>query len=166
MLFLRALEYERANNCFSPELNDLVCPSHNNDELNRLGDTGQSSLTNSKANLSSYPCSFKDGEGCANMEQVKVSPSFQGIGGNHPNENSPGGFEVNSDLAVEENKLCEGNSIETHVQVSIADMLCVACKELLFRPLVLNCGHGKLLRVFPVMCFGFIIRAYKISVTK
>ncbi|XP_062024743.1 E3 ubiquitin-protein ligase PRT1-like [Rosa rugosa] len=26
-------------------------------------------------------------------------------------------------------------------QISVADVLCAACKELLFRPVVLNCGH-------------------------
>jgi len=27
-------------------------------------------------------------------------------------------------------------------QVSVDDVLCVVCKELLFQPAVLNCGHG------------------------
>lgn len=35
------------------------------------------------------------------------------------------------------NAICE--------QVSINDVLCVACKQLLVRPSVLNCGHGEFL---------------------
>jgi len=29
-------------------------------------------------------------------------------------------------------------------QASVADLLCAECKKLLFRPVVLNCGHGNL----------------------
>ena len=43
--------------------------------------------------------------------------------------------EVIKNIAVEE-KYCK--------QVSVADVLCLECKQLLFRPVVLNCGHGRL----------------------
>lgn len=33
-----------------------------------------------------------------------------------------------------------GHGIKT--QASVADLLCAECKKLLFRPVVLNCGHG------------------------
>ena len=29
-------------------------------------------------------------------------------------------------------------------QISVADVLCAACKDLVFRPVVVNCGHGNL----------------------
>ena len=37
-----------------------------------------------------------------------------------------------------------GNDFEHRDQkgVSVTDLLCAACKGLLFRPVVLNCGHG------------------------
>lgn len=31
---------------------------------------------------------------------------------------------------------------ENNKQISKDDLLCLACKELLVRPVVLNCGHG------------------------
>lgn len=30
----------------------------------------------------------------------------------------------------------------THEQVSVDDVLCGSCKQMLFRPIILNCGHG------------------------
>ncbi|KAK9053363.1 hypothetical protein SSX86_029996 [Deinandra increscens subsp. villosa] len=37
-------------------------------------------------------------------------------------------------------KLKESSS-RTYKQISVSDVLCAACKQLLFRPVVLNCGH-------------------------
>ncbi|ONK78792.1 uncharacterized protein A4U43_C02F22480 [Asparagus officinalis] len=34
-----------------------------------------------------------------------------------------------------------GLEIRKHKQVSVDDVLCELCKELLFQPSVLNCGH-------------------------
>lgn len=51
-------------------------------------------------------------------------------------------FEGNCNIAEEENKLPEdGGANRIYKQMSVNDVLCVACKQLLVRPLVLNCGH-------------------------
>ncbi|XP_076894794.1 E3 ubiquitin-protein ligase PRT1-like isoform X1 [Bidens hawaiensis] len=42
---------------------------------------------------------------------------------------------------TEENKLNDGNSSGNCKQVTVTDVLCSACKQLLFGPVVLNCGH-------------------------
>ncbi|KAL8253060.1 hypothetical protein R6Q59_036753 [Mikania micrantha] len=48
--------------------------------------------------------------------------------------------EFSVDLSTEANNLSQ-NSAQTYKQISVSDVLCSACKQLLFRPAVLNCGH-------------------------
>ncbi|CAH1417880.1 unnamed protein product [Lactuca virosa] len=43
--------------------------------------------------------------------------------------------------STEEKKSVDGSSAGNCKQVTVADMLCSACKQLLFRPVALNCGH-------------------------
>ncbi|KAI3787891.1 hypothetical protein L2E82_00387 [Cichorium intybus] len=43
--------------------------------------------------------------------------------------------------STEEKKSINGSSSGNHKQVTPADLLCSTCKQLLFRPVVLNCGH-------------------------
>ncbi|CAI9288361.1 unnamed protein product [Lactuca saligna] len=43
--------------------------------------------------------------------------------------------------STEEKKSVDGSSAGNCQQVTVADMLCSACKQLLFRPVALNCGH-------------------------
>lgn len=40
--------------------------------------------------------------------------------------------------------LSNGSESRDEKVVSVADLLCAACNSLLFRPVVLNCGHGSL----------------------
>lgn len=49
------------------------------------------------------------------------------------------GFSPDIDSLVTSEEL---NNARTYEQISVSDVLCSACKELLFRPVVLNCGHG------------------------
>lgn len=133
------LEFEKARDCFSPVLQDPVCASRNSEKLCHPGDAGQSFLTNT-TEYSSFKGSSGDGQATANLKELVFSSSVEGVCKNQPKENPFGGLEVTQNHAVEENVMSKGDN-GTHVQVSITDMLCVACKELLFRPIVLNCGH-------------------------
>ncbi|KAI7750622.1 hypothetical protein M8C21_014806 [Ambrosia artemisiifolia] len=49
---------------------------------------------------------------------------------------------VVSSSSTDENKSNAGNSGRNCKQVTVADVLCSACKQLLFQPVVLNCGHA------------------------
>ncbi|KAF9598817.1 hypothetical protein IFM89_031485 [Coptis chinensis] len=54
------------------------------------------------------------------------------------------GSEVTNTLAVEESSILENDLKDGICKLfSSSDVLCVACKQLLFRPAVLNCGHGR-----------------------
>lgn len=147
MLFSHTLEYEKARDCFSPELKDPVCASRDSEKLCHLGDAGQSYLANTTEYSSSKGLSG-DGRAATNLKELVFSSLVEGVCKNQPKKNSSGGLEVTQSHAVEENVTSKGDN-GTHVRVSITDMLCVACNELLFRPLVLNCGHGMLLLMFP-----------------
>ncbi|KAL8092869.1 hypothetical protein AgCh_034932 [Apium graveolens] len=133
------LEFEKARDCFSPELKDPVCASRNSEKLCHLGDAGQSYLTNT-TECSSLKGSSGDGPAASDLKELVFSSSVKGFCKNQPEENSSGGFGVTQNQAVEKNVMSKGDN-GTHVRVSITDMLCVACNELLFRPIVLNCGH-------------------------
>ncbi|KAI3802091.1 hypothetical protein L1987_30216 [Smallanthus sonchifolius] len=54
------------------------------------------------------------------ISEDNLSVSYSSNGGNKPND---------------------GNSAGNCKQVTVADVLCSVCKQLLFRPVVLNCGH-------------------------
>jgi hypothetical protein len=107
-----------------------------------------------------YPIAYERREVQA-LEEEKVlgyfSPQFK-----NPTSESDddSGHKENSEiLAKDENRSpdnpkqsCDENSVEEkgspenkvdekHEHVSVADVPCVACKQLLIRPVVLNCGH-------------------------
>lgn len=46
------------------------------------------------------------------------------------------------DVVIQEVDAPEIKSNENFKQISKMDLLCVSCKQLLFSPVVLNCGHG------------------------
>lgn len=60
--------------------------------------------------------------------------------------------EIDGDHRPEESKSqppeevsSDGNTANEHLKkVKVEDVSCALCKELLYQPAVLNCGHGKL----------------------
>ncbi|XP_075649337.1 E3 ubiquitin-protein ligase PRT1 [Castanea sativa] len=85
-----------------------------------------------ESNSSSDPLSTRKGEAYANTDVLMSNSQVQDDGIGTLVEISDGNSEVIRNIAVEE-KYCK--------QVSVADVLCLECKQLLFRPVVLNCGH-------------------------
>ncbi|WOH01863.1 hypothetical protein DCAR_0521249 [Daucus carota subsp. sativus] len=135
----QTLEYEKSIDCFSPEIKDPVHATSDSEKSNHQGDAGQLSPTDAREPSSSLS-SLREGQAAANMEEQRFPPSFECVCLNQLKENSSGGLEVTNSDAAEE-KLKSGKDNGAQVRVSIADMLCVACIQLLYRPVVLNCGH-------------------------
>ncbi|XP_050252893.1 E3 ubiquitin-protein ligase PRT1 isoform X2 [Quercus robur] len=118
------LEEEMEQDTFSPQLNSQAC--------NHWGDPASFSTMVFESNSSSDPSSTRKGEAYANTEVLMSNLQVQDDGIGTLVEISDGNSEVIRNIVVEE-KYCK--------QVSVADVLCLECKQLLFRPVVLNCGH-------------------------
>ncbi|XP_042516575.1 E3 ubiquitin-protein ligase PRT1-like isoform X2 [Macadamia integrifolia] len=110
----QVLEEEKKIGDFSPQIDDHFCGSQINKELYLLSNPPHSS-TSSQTDL--YSDSFSTTI-CGNTSELDTVTTKK--------------------LAGEEN---EQNRIATCKQVSVSDVLCAVCKQLLFRPAVLNCGH-------------------------
>lgn len=127
------LETEKKTLYFSPDLSSLV-PSEKPDPV---CEPGQSSAVSFHDSLSVNTCSTGKGEACANFSQMESSS----YGRANSIEISAESVKMLSPAAVEENNLHHRRVNGTRRQVSVADVLCAACKQLLYRPVSLNCGH-------------------------
>lgn len=111
---------------FSPQFDVQAWSSQANQVSNILGDSVCEGL-------------------CANMDKT-VSDSFiQNNGTVISKATDCGNYEAMENV-TDQVKNCPLSQQQSgsSKQISVADVLCAACKELLFRPVALNCGHGNL----------------------
>ncbi|XP_052170304.1 E3 ubiquitin-protein ligase PRT1 [Diospyros lotus] len=121
------LEEEKEIGFFSPELDDLLGAPLANKELDHLDNQAQSFTKSTWDNLSAHPSINRNGDPYANMGQSERAPVVQDNG--------------SCTIELKEKRMPQRNCNGTWNQVSVDDVLCPACKQLLFRPVVLNCGH-------------------------
>lgn len=137
---LSSPEEEKRSDCFSPQLCNEILSSYTSVELNvsdspsTLSDMG-SSVDYEVLNNDTY-----------SNGKVNPSPTLEQqtdlslLKSTSPvSRNNEAAMEVRGTSAADVNHLKQG----PHELVSINDVLCVKCKQLLFQPSVLNCGHGK-----------------------
>ncbi|KAJ4969227.1 hypothetical protein NE237_015928 [Protea cynaroides] len=136
----QVLEEEKKTGFFSPQIDDHFSGSQINEELNLLSYPPHSS-TRSLKNIYSGGCSVGKVNPCRveeplefNMQCYESSTTTCG----NSSECSEWDTKTTKKLAGGEN---EQNWTATGKQVSASDVQCAACKQLLFRPVVLNCGH-------------------------
>ncbi|XVF21396.1 hypothetical protein REPUB_Repub12eG0086900 [Reevesia pubescens] len=112
------LEEEKRDGCSSPEFNGHACESQAG-EFNYL-------------RIPSHSSAFSESPSIGKEKLGKLAGQVESnYNGTIPTkENSDGDLNKVKPVAEEEKD-----------QVSVADLLCSACKQLLFRPVVLNCGH-------------------------
>lgn len=122
---MHVAEEEVERGVFSPQCNAQACVHQ--------GDPASFSTMDFESNSSSDPSSTRKGEPYTNQELLLSDSLFQDCGTCTLIEISDGNSDVIRNVAIEE-KNCK--------QVSVADVLCSACKQLLYHPVVLNCGHG------------------------
>ncbi|XP_057499295.1 E3 ubiquitin-protein ligase PRT1-like [Actinidia eriantha] len=115
----KVIEEEKRSGNFSPHLDDCLSGSEPNKGLNMHGDVPPHYTTSLCKKFSLGSCSTVEGE-----------PSAKSIIGPE-------------NVASEQNSMTVDrfNKQENSKQVLIANLLCLICKELLYRPVVLNCGH-------------------------
>ena len=134
-------------NCFSPQFDAFLFASHTDEKLSHRDNQGQSCGFSLDC-LSTDTYSTEKGEPGATMEKLETFPQD---GGNNTSKQSSS--EATCSGAVEEQNMLRKNQMGPSQKVSIADALCTACKQLLFRPVVLNCGHGTFLMLInPFIC--------------
>ncbi|KAI6674461.1 hypothetical protein NL676_002367 [Syzygium grande] len=80
---------------------------------------------------------IRNGEPCASEVQ---SEPIAGIDGNSPSSPKQD-LKGKHDLPVEEENGHLVGSDKSCKQITVLDVLCAECKQLLFRPVALNCGH-------------------------
>ncbi|KAK3021656.1 hypothetical protein RJ639_046380 [Escallonia herrerae] len=136
----QVLEDEKKSGHFSPQIDRLVSASHAKEGLNHVSDLAQFAAISSQDSLSSDPCFRNNGEACVNIQQLNSVSSSEEHGRTYSKEKTGEGLEVIGGHAVDE-KLWQRNYNGSCKQVSVGDVLCASCKQLLFRPVVLNCGH-------------------------
>ena len=128
---------------FSPNVGDLLCTLHANKEPYVLDDQAQSSTSSSNGEqLSTNLSSIRKREPCANMEQPEFIALVQDNSPTIPKQITAESFESSCFDGVKVDNLSQRSSSKIFQHVSIVDVLCALCKQLLFRPAALNCGHG------------------------
>lgn len=130
-LILCIPEYEKGKGCFSPQFDD---PEFISEKV--LCDMGSSQeSTVSEYGLSSHSSSnvLPDLSECGSVVKEDTQPSSL-----IAREN----IESTAPFVDEEWKFQHRIIGGNHRQISLRDVLCTLCKGLLFRPVVLNCGHG------------------------
>lgn len=123
-----------------------ICASRSHKELNRLDDGGQFEMIQffdcDGENLSSNFSSNRKEEACAKVEQQELVACIQDNSTTMPKQITAESLKSTVTLGVKENYSPQRSCNKISGQVSIVDVSCAACKQLLFRPAVLNCGHG------------------------
>lgn len=122
---IEILEDERRYDFFSPQLDNHACGPLVDNECHHLNDSMQ---------FSGIFCGSSSKTGShENMEQLQpVSVAMK----NGTSEQSS-----IEGITVAGKKLPPNELNDNCKQISIVDVLCTACKQLLIRPVVLNCGH-------------------------
>lgn len=84
---------------------------------------------------------------CENVKKIESSPRIQNST-DVPKEAHCGVCEGIGNVADEEKNSLLNMGCGSWIRISVADVLCAACEQLLFRPVVLNCGHGMNAQVY------------------
>jgi hypothetical protein len=128
---LEIAELEKKTGSFSPQFEFHLSQSHSSKELGVSCSSSQSQL--------SLPSSMGEGEPSSSVKDSSAAISADKTSTNTlPNLSC----EARESMGLAENSLPENISVlRSCEQVHIADVLCGLCKELLYKPLVLNCGH-------------------------
>lgn len=119
---LQILEEENRKGCFSPQLDDNAYGAVARQELHHLSNSA---------------CE----ESTANLELLDPVSQIQDSCTRTPEEAPDENYKVTgsvTDNKTDSPRNQDGGNCEL---VTVADVLCVECKQLVFRPVVLNCGH-------------------------
>ncbi|KAM7461923.1 hypothetical protein LguiA_030044 [Lonicera macranthoides] len=130
----QVIEEEKKSERFSPQFDTYLSQSHFSKEIDILGSFSLYSTTISQSR-SRLTSSMEEGE----PSLVKDSEAF--IFADKDSRTSSCETSGNLDPLKENTVLVDKPVLGACEQVHITDLPCPLCKQLLYRPLVLNCGH-------------------------
>ncbi|CDP03867.1 unnamed protein product [Coffea canephora] len=128
-------EYEKEQDCFSPQFNGPVRVPQTEQELNHTDSSQRSEI--SSLDLSKDPSCSGNSKVMFNMEQPE-----SGLIDQENLKMAVGDIEATSSIVDRGDKLHQGIANGTRQPISVDDVLCTLCYQLLYRPVVLNCGHA------------------------
>lgn len=136
-------ETEEEMGCFSPRFDAPQGGSNTNKKLKIAVYPEDSSITVVEFKLCPDSSSKRVKEHFANLMQQQPVSLLQDLV--IPISKQPSSGTQGATLTDEENDVLENNYDPNCEQLLVADVQCAACKQLLLRPVVLNCGHGMLI---------------------
>lgn len=140
------IEEENSSGYFSPQLGSNSCELLPKDFV-----LGHSPRSSTKVDLST-----SEGNHCETLEHPSIPSSDTTI---RTQMSSAAISCVEKDLPqnnlLEENDLPQNKFKEDIKHIAVTDVLCSACKQLLIEPVVLNCGHGRLVNLLKLIFIHF-----------
>ncbi|KAL3716219.1 hypothetical protein ACJRO7_007905 [Eucalyptus globulus] len=130
------LEEEKKEGTFSPQFDALTWRS-GDEEQQKLSHSSQSHMKCSDPNSSMDTGSFRNGEPHASKVQSEPIEGIDSYSPSSPKQD----LKQERDIIVEEESAHPIGSDQSCKQITASDVLCAECKQLLFHPVALNCGH-------------------------
>ncbi|OVA03943.1 zinc finger protein [Macleaya cordata] len=134
------LEEEKRDGCFSPQFDDnSLCIS------NKLSSPCPPTSSIRCSQTLSYPKTHSSRKTNPSpiMDSQNSDELFRCDAATLPEKTCAGNSEVTENVSIEEDDYLNNDlNFKACKVVSIIDALCITCKQLLFRPVVLNCGHA------------------------
>ncbi|KAL3531118.1 hypothetical protein ACH5RR_010440 [Cinchona calisaya] len=130
---IQILECEKEQGCFSPQFGGPVSVPRTEQELNHVDSSQRPEI--SKNDLPQAPI-------CNRKDEVCVKQLESGLIVEENLQTSKKDVEVTSITVDLGNELHHSIANGTCQTISVDDALCTICKQLIYRPIVLNCGHA------------------------
>ncbi|KAL3716216.1 hypothetical protein ACJRO7_007905 [Eucalyptus globulus] len=130
------LEEEKKRGTFSPQF-DALAWRPGDEEQQKLSHSSQSHMPCLGPNSSVDTGCFRNGEPNARKVQSKPVEGIDSYSPSSPKQD----LKLGHDITVQDENAHPVGSDQSCKKITALDVLCAECKQLLFHPVALNCGH-------------------------